>query len=308
MDEYVIIATWPHGRTAAAAAAAALERGQTALDAVVAGAQAVEDDPTVDSVGYGGLPDARGVVQLSASVMEGRSLECGSVAGLENVRHAAALARRVMERTPHVLLAGQGALLFALQQGFPLENLLTAESLDKWRQGSLGQERKATHWRIGPESAPTVPATGHDTVTVLARDRGGSLAGACSTSGLPHMFPGRVADSAVIGAGLYVDDSAGAAGATGEGEESIRIGASLLIVEALRGGLAPQDACDRAVRRVNAASLRRGVPPPTLSFIALDPGGQTGASCTAGTGFRYAVARPGRVDLLTAREVGPADA
>src|SRR5919204_5563329 len=134
MPDYVVIATWPFGRTAVTAAAALLEQGRPALDAAVAGAQAVEDDPKVHSVGYGGLGNAIGTVQLDACVMDGRTLACGGVAGLENVRHAAAVARRVMEKTPHVLLVGEGARLFALQQGFPLETLHTHESVARWEK------------------------------------------------------------------------------------------------------------------------------------------------------------------------------
>src|SRR3954453_20484912 len=134
MADFVVIATWPFGRTAVAAAAALLRQGKPALDAALAGAQAVEDDPKVNSVGYGGLPNAVGTVQLDACVMDGRTLACGGVAGLENVRHPAALARRVMEKTPHVLLVGPGAQQFAMKQGFPLETLLTPESVAKWER------------------------------------------------------------------------------------------------------------------------------------------------------------------------------
>src|SRR5436190_3862238 len=210
MAEYVVVATWPFGQTAVGAAAELLRQGKPALDAAIAGAQAVEDDPKVQSVGYGGLPNAVGTVQLDACVMEGRTLACGAVAGLENVRHPAALARRVMEKTPHVLLVGEGARLFAVQQGFPLEALSTPESLAEWQKRKPGQRRRAAL----PDGAP--PGS-HDTVTVLALDKKGSLGGVCSTSGLAHKLPGRVGDSPLIGAGLFVDDTAGAGGATGGG-------------------------------------------------------------------------------------------
>src|SRR6516165_7794198 len=135
MPEYIVIATWPFGQTAVKVAAGLLKEGKPALDAVIAGAQAVEDDPKVHSVGYGGLPNSIGTVQLDASVMDGKTLACGAVAALQNVRHPAALARRVMEKTPHVLLAGEDARAFALQQGFPLECLSTPESLAEWEKG-----------------------------------------------------------------------------------------------------------------------------------------------------------------------------
>jgi isoaspartyl peptidase/L-asparaginase-like protein (Ntn-hydrolase superfamily) len=265
-----------------------LLRGAPALDAAIAGAQAVEDDPTVRSVGFGGLGNRAGTVQLDASVMEGRTLRCGAVAAVENIRHVAALARLVMETTPHVFLAGEGARLFAVANGFPLDNLNTPESVAEW------YARKASRERQRPE--PAVPT--HDTVTVLALDQAGSLGGACTTSGLSLKLPGRVGDSPVIGAGLYVDDSAGAAGGTGVGEEILRIGGSLIVVEALRAGRTPQEACALATRRVIEAAHRRNVAVAEAAFIALDLAGRTGAACTPGTNFHYAVGRGGTVDVF----------
>jgi isoaspartyl peptidase/L-asparaginase-like protein (Ntn-hydrolase superfamily) len=293
MPDPVVIATWPFGRTAVETAVPLLQAGRPALDAALAGAQAVEDDPAVRSVGYGGLANALGTVQLDASVMDGKTLACGGVAALENVRHAAALARRVMDKTPHVLLVGEGARLFAVEQGFPLETLNTPESVAEWEK-----KRPVPHG--GGGAAPL----GHDTVTVLALDRAGSLGGVCTTSGLAHKRAGRVGDSPQIGAGLYVDNTTGAAGATGVGEEIIRIGGSLLITEWLRAGKSPQEACELAVRRVNEAAARRGVHPARVAFIALDLRGRTGAACTARTGFEYAVAHAGKIELLKAVEVG----
>jgi N4-(beta-N-acetylglucosaminyl)-L-asparaginase len=297
MPDPRVIATWPFGQTAVNAALPLLNEGKPALDAALAGAQAVEDDPQVNSVGFGGLPNSIGTVQLDACVMDGKTLACGAVAGLENIRHPAALARRVMEKTPHVLLVGEGARWFGLREGFPLEVLSTPESLAEWEK----RRRK-------PPAAPPGGAEDHDTVTVLALDQKGSLGGVCTTSGLAHKLPGRVGDSPIIGAGLYVDDTAGAGGGTGVGEEIIRIGGSLIIVEALRLGRTPQEACDLAIRRVNAAAVRRGVHPARVAFLALDPKGRHGGACTAGTGFQYAVGRPGKkVELLKAKEIGPED-
>ncbi len=248
------------------------------------------------SVGFGGLANRIGTVSLDACVMEGHTLGCGAVAGLENIRHPAALARRVMERTPHVLLVGEGARLFALQQGFPLETLNTPESVAEWYQ------RRPQEPAANPPRAPG--ADDHDTVTVLALDQKGSLGGVCSTSGLAYKLPGRVGDSPIIGAGLYVDDTAGAAGATGVGEEIIRIGGSFFVVEQLRVGRSPQEACEAAVRRVNALATRRGVHPAQVAFLALDPKGRTGAAATAGTNFQYAAATGTKTELLKARELG----
>lgn len=290
MPDFVVIATWPFGQTAVKTAAPLLQAGKPALDGALAGAQGVEDDPKVHSVGFAGLGNAAGTVQLDACVMDGQTLACGGVAGLENVRHAAAVARCVMEKTPHVLLVGQGAQQFAIQQGFPLETLLTPESVAEWEK----KRPSATQ----PHQLP-----GHDTVAVLALDRKGSLGGVCTTSGLAHKLPGRVGDSPLIGSGLYVDNTAGAAGATGVGEEVIRIGGSLLIVEAMRAGKSPQEACELAVRKVNEVATRRGVHPARVAFLALDPRGRIGAACTERTGFQYAVARPGSTELLKAKEL-----
>jgi isoaspartyl peptidase/L-asparaginase-like protein (Ntn-hydrolase superfamily) len=299
MPDYIAIATWTFGQTAVRAAAAILENGLPALDAAIAGGQAVEDDPAVHSVGLAGLANRIGNVTLDACVMDGRTLNCGGVAGVENVRHVAALARQVMENTPHLLLVGQGAQQFALQQGFPLENLHTAESLAVW------EKRRPT---LVPGELIPHPAAGgaddHDTVTVLARDTAGNLGGCCTTSGLAYKFPGRVGDSPLIGHGLYVDNTAGAAGGTGYGEENSRIVGSFFIVEQMRVGLSAQAACEAAARRVNAVAARRGVKPAKLGFLALDANGVPGSCCTVGTTFQYAVARPGQVELLKAKEIG----
>jgi isoaspartyl peptidase/L-asparaginase-like protein (Ntn-hydrolase superfamily) len=323
MPNYVVIATWPFGQTAVKAAAPLLAKGKPALDAAVAGAQAVEDDPKIHSVGHSGIPNALGTVQLDACVMDGATLNCGAVAGLENIRHPAALARRVMEKTPHVMLVGEGAKLFGMQQGFPLESMATPESLTIWEKGRARRSRtpRSAPSKGRPAREPLAPSgpgteTGegptdngeppfsHDTVTVLALDQKGSLGGVCSTSGLAHKLPGRVGDSPLIGAGLYVDNTAGAAGATGEGEEIIRIGGSLIVVEAMRAGKSAQEACELAVRKVNTVAVRRGVHPARVAFLAMDPKGQVGAACTADTHFQYAVGRAGKVELLKAREIG----
>src|SRR5262249_23984703 len=198
----------------------------------------------------------------------------------------------------HVLLVGAGAQQFALQQGFPLDSLHTPESVAEW-------EEKRPRERPTPDKPPEKPPEGHDTVAVLALDKEGSLGGVCTTSGLPYKLPGRVGDSPLIGHGLYVDNTAGAAGGTGVGEEIIRIGGSMLIVEAMRAGRSPQEACELAVRKVNQVAVRRGVHPAKVAFIALGPKGHVGAACSAQTNFEYAVARPGKdVEVVKAREIG----
>jgi isoaspartyl peptidase/L-asparaginase-like protein (Ntn-hydrolase superfamily) len=300
MPDYVAIATWPFGRAAVEAAAALLKDGQAALDAALAGAQVVEDDPKNHYVGYGGLADAAGDVTLDGCVMDGKTLSCGAVAALRHVRHAAAVARRVMDKTPHVLLVGEGAHTFAVQQGFPLETLNTPESVAEWEKTRPGARKP----KDKDKDRPAQNTDGHDTVTVLALDKKGSLGGVCSTSGLPHKLPGRVGDSPLIGHGLYVDDAAGAAGATGVGEEIIRSGGALLIVEGMRAGKTPQEACEAAVRRVNALAVRRGVHPAQVAFLALDARGRIGGAATETTNFEFAVARPAGVELVKAKEIG----
>jgi N4-(beta-N-acetylglucosaminyl)-L-asparaginase len=307
MADPVVIATWPFGQTATKKALPLLEAGKPALDAALAGAQEVEDDPKVHSVGYGGLGNSIGTVSLDACVMDGKTLACGGVAAVENVRHVAALARRVMEKTPHVLLVGEGARLFAVQQGFSLGCLLTPESVTEWEKSRPKGTKKDTSLEssdLAPKGTFPTDNDSHDTVTVLALDKKGNLGGVCTTSGLAHKLPGRVGDSPLIGSGLYVDDSAGAAGGTGVGEEIIRIGGSLLIVEAMRAGKSPQEACELTVRRVNSVSVRRGVHVARVAFLALDPRGRVGAACTTGTGFKYAVGRKGKTELLSAKEIG----
>jgi isoaspartyl peptidase/L-asparaginase-like protein (Ntn-hydrolase superfamily) len=300
MADYVVIATWPFGMTAAKKAAELLDQGRPALDAAIAGGQAVEDDPTVHSVGYAGIGNSIGTVQLDACVMDGKTLTCGAVAGIENIRHPAAVARRVMEKTPHILLVGEGAQQFAIKEGFPLETLSTHESVAEWERLKAKQKQQVMltpHDHLGLNE-------GHDTVAVLARDSSGSLGGACTTSGLPMKLPGRVGDSPLIGHGLYVDNTAGAAGGTGVGEEIIRIGGSLRIVEAMRHGRSAQEACELAIRRVNTLAAHRGVHPAQVAFLALDPRGGIGAACTERSNFQYAVARPGKVELLKSKEIG----
>jgi isoaspartyl peptidase/L-asparaginase-like protein (Ntn-hydrolase superfamily) len=281
--------------------------GKPALDAAIAGAQAIEDDPAVHSVGFASLPDRLGRLTLDACVMDGRTLACGAVACVEHIRHPAALARLVMEKTPHVLLVGEGAKWFALQNGFPLEMPHTPESIREWYD-KRPEFLKKPALRRPPESPDDINVAdeqNHDTVTVLGLGRDGHLGGACTTSGLGFKMPGRVGDSPLIGSGLYVDDEVGAAGATGVGEEIIRIGGSSFVIEQMRAGKSPQEACERACQRVNAAGARRGVHPGHVAFLALSPRGEVGAACTLRTNFRYAVGRAGKIEMRTAPEIGP---
>lgn len=248
----------------------------------------MEDDTSIrNSVGFGSLPDRLGRLTLDACLMDGRTLACGAVACVEHIRHPAALARRVMEKTPHVLLVGEGAKWFALQQGFPLEVPYTAASIKEWLDAHPDLKKDKPDAKDKPPasirtdgveekdgaSIINVDEFNHDTVTVLSLDKKGHLGGVCTTSGLGYKLPGRVGDSPIIGAGLYVDDLAGAAGATGVGEEVIRIGGSLFITEQMRAGKSPQEACELACKRERRRRAR-GVHPKQVAFLGAGHEGQ----------------------------------
>lgn len=272
----VVISTWRHGLAANDAAWKILAAGGRALDAVEAGVRVSEADPQVSSVGYGGLPDRDGHVTLDACIMDERG-NCGSVAGLEQIKHPISVARRVMEKTPHVMLVGRGALEFAVAQGFPKENLLTEEARQAWEAWKKTKPK---------EFKPKINIENHDTIGMVAIDAKGDLAGACTTSGLAWKLPGRVGDSPIIGAGLYVDNDVGAATATGMGEAVIRAVGSFLVVELMRQGNSPADACRLATERViqknpNWRELQVG-------FVAIDKQGRVGGYCIQ-AGFDYAI-------------------
>lgn len=310
MPEPVVISTWPFGKQASETALPLLAQGSPALDAVIAGAQEVELNPKVRSVGVGAVGNRVCAITRDACVMDGKTLSCGGVGCVEHIRKVAALARLVMEKTPHVLLVGDGAVFFALQNGFPLETLHTPESVKEWYEKHPANRKKGKKGDpppepLGPEDINVIDENNHDTVTVLGLDSHGHLGGVCTTSGLAYKLPGRVGDSPLIGSGLYVDDQAGAAGATGVGEEIIRIGGSLFIVEQMRAGKTPQEACELACKRVNATAVRRGVHPANCAFLALDPKGNVGAAATLRTNFEYSVGRGGTVTMMKAKEIGP---
>jgi N4-(beta-N-acetylglucosaminyl)-L-asparaginase len=305
MPEPVVIATWPFGKTAVEKALPMIAAGKPVLDAVIAGAQAVENDR---SVGFGSLPDRIGRLTLDSCVMDGKTLSCGAVAGLEHIRSASAVARLVMEKTPHVLLVGEGARWFALKHGMELEMPHTLEGMRDWfeKHPKNKKDPAAKNAFTGPDDL-TLPIDedNHDTVTVIGCDANGRLGGVCTTSGLAYKMPGRVGDSPLIGAGLYIDDEAGAAGATGVGEEIIRIHGSSYVVELMRSGKTAQEACEMAVRRINKTAVRRGVHPAVCCFLAVSPKGEVGAAASPKANFQYAVGRAGKIEMLTAKELAP---
>jgi N4-(beta-N-acetylglucosaminyl)-L-asparaginase len=277
----VVISTWEMGLKANKVAWDVLVKEGTALDAVEAGVRVVEADPTERSVGYGGRPDRNGHVTLDACIMDEHA-NIGAVAFLEHIKHPVSVARAVMEQSPHVMLVGEGALQFALEQGFRKENLLTPESELEWKE-----------WLKVSQYKPAINVENHDTIGILALDMHGNLSGACSTSGMPFKMHGRVGDSPIIGAGLYIDNEVGGAAATGHGEEMIRIAGSHYVVELMRQGLSPEAACKEAVKRILLSQRKRGKSPMDIQvgFIALSKSGAYGAYCLQ-DGFEYALYTP----------------
>lgn len=273
----LVISTWKHGLAANEAAMEALAGGSSALEAVEAGARIPEADPKVYSVGFGGMPDATGKVTLDASIMDSEG-NAGSVAALEKIKHPISVARKVMEVTPHVLLVGEGARQFALELGFQEEDLLTPYARKKWEQ-----------WKRKQAGKGSSSDSSHDTIAILAQDKEGNLAGACTTSGLAFKRHGRVGDSPLIGAGLYVDNDIGAAGATGVGEWVIKTAGSFLVVELMRQGYEPEAACREALQRIVKKQPGSGV---QVAYIALRVDGAVG-SAGIKNGFSYALGREG---------------
>ncbi len=277
----IVISTWRFGVEANAEAWKILSTNGRALDAVEAGVKVPEGDPNERSVGLGGRPDRDGRVTLDACIMDEFS-NIGSVACLEHIVHPISVARAVMEKTPHVMLVGEGALQFAMSQGFKKENLLTPESESEWKE-----------WLKKSEYKPKVNIENHDTIGMVALDMNGNLSGACTTSGMAFKMHGRVGDSPIIGAGLYVDNEVGAATATGHGEEVIRMAGCHTVVELIRQGFSPEIACKKATERIISSAKRRNksLDEIQIGFIAINKKGEHGAYCLQ-KGFNYAVYSP----------------
>ena len=275
VNKPVVISTWDFGKPANAEAWKVLSNNGRALDAVEKGVHVPEADPNITTVGYGGAPDRDGRVTLDACIMD-EFANCGSVACLEHIVHPISVARKVMEKTPHVMLTGEGALQFALANGFKKENLLTPASEKAWRE-----------WLKKAEYKPVINIENHDTIGMLALDANQNLSGACTTSGMAYKLHGRVGDSPIIGAGLFVDNEIGAATSSGDGEEVIRICGSHLVVELMRQGNSPQEACEKAVMRIvkNQPTKSKQM---QVGFLALNKAGEFGAFAIQ-KGFTFAV-------------------
>ncbi len=270
----LVLSTWNFGVAANEAAWKILSAGGRALDAVEAGVKVPEADPKVTSVGYGGLPDRDGYVTLDSCIMDENG-QAGSVCCLEHIVHPVSVARMVMEKTPHVILVGEGALKFALDNGFKKENLLTPESEAAWKE-----------WLKTSKYAPVINFENHDTIGMIAMDANGNLSGACTTSGLAYKMHGRVGDSPIIGAGLFVDNEIGAATATGHGEFVIKTAGSAMVVEMMRQGKSPVEACKEVVNRV-AKKYSEKVKDIQVAFIAINKAGEYGGYGLH-KGFNYA--------------------
>lgn len=276
----VVISTWNHGLAANKAAWEILQSNGYALDAVEAGVKVPEADPEVMTVGYGGFPDRNGKVTLDACIMDEKG-RAGSVAFLEHIKHPISVARLVMDKTPHVMLSGKGALDFALKNGFKKENLLTPEAKKVWKKWLKTDRTFKPVINIENEVLEN-----HDTIGMLALDSMGRLCGACTTSGMAFKLHGRVGDSPIIGAGLYVDGEVGGAVATGSGELVMKTLGSFLVVELMRNGLSPDEACSEAVERIV-----KKIPDHQkhqIGYLALDINGVVG-SFAMQPGFDYSI-------------------
>ncbi len=270
----IVVSTWDFGRIANLEAWKYLLNGSSSLDAVEKGISVIESDPKNQSVGIGGSPDRDGFVTLDASIMDPRG-RAGSVTFLQDIINPVSVARKVMEDTPHVMLSGEGALQFALEKGFKRQNLLTEQSKKDWEK-----------WKETSHYEPVINIENHDTIGMLCIDQKGEMSGGCSTSGLAYKIHGRVGDSPIIGAALYVDNEIGGAVTTGLGELVMRNLSSFLVIELMRNGASVQEACEEAIHRVirNSPDYMK----VQVAVLALDMDGNVGAYAIQ-PGFSYAV-------------------
>jgi len=257
----LVIATW-NVPNATQAAYNVLNNGGSVLDAIEQGCRVEEANAEGQSVGIGGLPDRDGNVTLDACIMNSEG-DYGAVVYLQNIKHPISVARKVMEETPHVIMAGSGAEKFALSQGFPRENLLTEASEKAWKA-----------WLVEAQYKPIINIENHDTIGMLAVDAAGNIAGGCTTSGLAYKMAGRVGDSPIIGSGLFIDNEVGGATATGLGEEVLKTVGSFLIVELMRQGRSPQEACEEAIGRI--VSKSKNYKDFQVGYIAVNKKGEVG--------------------------------
>ncbi len=295
-----------NGLRATAKAVEMVSQGADTLDAVIAGVNIVEEDPNDMSVGYGGLPNEEGIVELDSCVMHGPTCEAGAVAAIRNIKTPSRVAQLVMQRTDHVMIVGEGALRFARAHGFAETNLLTDKARKAWLRWKE-QHSDSDDWIPAEKSgfgdsrsdvASKLPFT-YGTITCSVLAPNGQMSGVTTTSGLSYKIPGRIGDSPIIGAGLFVDNEVGAAGATGRGEAVIKICGSHTVVEAMRHGMSPEEACLHAIKQIAKTTkikrLRRkdGKPNFDVKMYALSKEGQFGAA-SIWSGAKFAVYEGGR--------------
>lgn len=271
----IVVSTWRFGVRANAKAWETLSSGGASLDAVQNGVMIIEADPNIHTVGLGGYPDRDGHVTLDACIMDGKTANAGSVGAIEHILHPVKVARLVMEKTPHELLVGEGATQFALEQGFKKTNLLTPAAKKAWKQ-----------WLKNAKYKPIINIENHDTIGMLALDQAGNLSGACTTSGVAFKMHGRVGDSPIIGDGMFVDNNVGAATSTGLGELVMKTCGSHTVVEAMRQGHHPTEACKIAVERI--IETQPNYHKYQVGYLALNKHGEYGGYCIH-KGFQYAI-------------------
>jgi len=286
----IVISTWSHGIKANEEAWKILSNGGKSIDAVEAGVKITEADITNRSVGIGGRPDREGHVTLDACIMNENS-KCGSVACLEGIKHPISVARAVMDKTPHVMLVGEGARDFAIEQGFEKYKTPIKEVKKDWKEWKKQNKELLRKPKINHEN--------HDTIGMLALDEFGNISGSCTTSGWAYKMHGRVGDSPIIGAGLFIDNEIGGACATGMGEAIIRIAGSHTVVELMRQGKSPQDACRLAVERI--ISKHDDLTGLQCGFIAMDVYGRVG-SYSVYSGFNYALQKEDGMNVMVDSE------
>ena len=293
-DYPIVISTWDFGVAANQEAWKTLSTGGRALDAVEAGVKIPEADMKNHTVGRAGYPDRDGHVTLDACIMDELG-NCGSVAAIEHIAHPISVARLVMEKTPHIMLVGEGATQFAVEQGFKKEELLTPESEKAWKEW-LKTAKYSPVMNIENQQHTPGNKYNHDTIGMLALDAQGNISGACTTSGMAFKLHGRVGDSPIIGAGLYVDNEVGGATSTGVGEEVIRNVGSFLVVELMRRGYSPEDACKEAVARIikKKPEASKHI---QVGFLAINKKGEHGAYALQ-QGFVYSVCNTQQQDLI----------
>lgn len=306
----VVISTWEAGLEANKGAWEVLGKGGRALDAVEKGVMVTEASQNC-CVGLGANPDRDGYVTLDACIMD-ENFNCGSVAFLERIKHPVSVARRVMEKTPHVMLVGEGAQQFAIAEGFPLEEQkLSPEASHNYSNWLKKSEYKSPAINVenknNPGHGPFAPARlengewNHDTIGMLAMDTNGNLSGSCTTSGAGFKMRGRVGDSPIIGSGLYVDNEVGACVATGQGEDVIRVAGSHAVVEMMRQGLSPEAACKKIIDRIVKIKKEK-VHSIQVAFIAINAKGQTG-SFAIHSGFQYAIKNGSTEKLVNSKYI-----